>query len=226
MPLARVVLKWSFVGPASLLCLWSSSSPKPKKKEKRPAAPTTPTEHENTIKQLRKANEKLRAEAANAYKVKETKLLRRVAEQEQTIKQLRKSNAAATKATLRDQLEAARRKSSDVAILQAGFDALSTENAKLRDENAVLRDDNISLRRTRTKRAREKEELDAELACLKELLDELRAREASGPADEPEAAARTVTPVSPVVDCDEAASELEGYAGSMPSPPTRGGGGP
>ena len=92
---------------------------------------------------------------------------------------------------LRDQLEAAR----------SALDALSTENAKLRDENAILRDDNISLRRTRTKRAREKEELDAELACLKELLDELRAREASGAADEPEAAARTVTPGAPVMEC-------------------------
>ena len=56
---------------------------------------------------------------------------------------------------------------------------------------------------------------------------ELRAREASGAADdEPEAAARTATPGAPVRECDEAASELAGYAGSMPSPPTRGGGGP
>jgi septal ring factor EnvC (AmiA/AmiB activator) len=141
-------------------------------------------------------------------------LLRRVAEQKQTIKQL--NAAAASKATLRDQRDAAR----------SALDALSTENAKLRDENAILRDDNISLRRTRTKRAREKEELDAELACLRDENEKLRAREASGAADEPEAAARTVTPGAPVVDCDEAASALEGYAGSMPSPPTRGGGGP
>ena len=167
--------------------------------------------HENTIKQLREANEKLRAAEAKAAK--------------QTIKQL--NAAAASKATLRDQLEAAR----------SALDALSTENAKLRDENAILRDDNISLRRTRTKRAREKEELDAELACLKDeneklrggvddVLDQLRAIKPSVAADVPEAAARTVTPGAPVRDCDEAASELEGYAGSMPSPPTRGGGGP
>ena len=141
-------------------------------------------------------------------------LLRRVAEQKQTIKQL--NAAAASKATLRDQRDAAR----------SALDALSTENAKLRDENAILRDDNISLRRTRTKRAREKEELDAELACLRDENEKLRAREASGAADEPEAAARTVTPGAPVIDRDEAASALEGYAGSMPSPPTRGGGGP
>ncbi len=105
--------------------------------------------------------------------------------------------------------------------LTTHLDALSTENAKLRDENAILRDDNVSLRRTRTKRAREKEELDAELACLKDEFEKLRAA-----ADELVAATRTVTPGAPVVDCDEAASELEGYAGSMPSPPTRGGGGP
>ena len=69
-------------------------------------------------------------------------------------------------------------------------------------------------------------ELDAELACLIDENEKLRAREASGAADEPEAAARTATPGAPVINCDEAASELEAYAGSMPSPPTRDGGGP
>ena len=175
--------------------------------------------HENTIKQLRKANEKLRAteaqaaklraEAATADSAETTKLLRRVSDQEKTIRQLQEYKGAATKATLRDQLEAAR----------SALDALSTENARLRDENAILRDDNISLRRTRTKRAREKEALDAELACLRDENEKLR-----GAADE--LIARTVTPGAPVMDCDEAASALEGYAGSMPSPPTRGGGGP
>ena len=102
-------------------------APKPKKKEKRPAAPTTPADseasvlrsrvaaHETTIKQLREANEKLRAAEAKAAK--------------QTIKQL--NAAAASKATLRDQLEAAR----------SALDALSTENATLRDQNAALRED-------------------------------------------------------------------------------------
>ena len=71
--------------------------------------------HENTIKQLREANEKLRAAEAKAAK--------------QTIKQL--NAAAASKATLRDQLEAAR----------SALDALSTENATLRDQNAALRED-------------------------------------------------------------------------------------
>ncbi len=97
--------------------------------------------HENTIKQLREANEKLRAteaqaaklraEAATADSAETTKLLRRVSDQEKTIRQLQEYKGAATKATLRDQLEAAR----------SALDALSTENATLRDQNAALRED-------------------------------------------------------------------------------------
>ena len=136
--------------------------------------------HENTIKQLRKANEKLRADAANAYKTKETKLLRRVAEQEQTIKQLRKSNEKAKKN--HDQAEAAAKRygsALDALSTKANdSDALAAENARLRDENATLRDQNAALREDVWRPGARVEAAEAEAAKLRDRLG-LRLQEAA-----------------------------------------------